>query len=44
MNLRHLALAGMGWLASGSGFAADPAAAKALAARSACLACHAADK
>lgn len=44
MNLKHFALIGMGWLASGSGFAADPAAAKALAAKSACLACHAVDK
>jgi cytochrome c len=44
MNLKQLALAGLALMASGSGFAVDAAAAKALATKSACLACHAADK
>jgi cytochrome c len=44
MNLMQPVLAGMALLASGSGFAVDAAAAKALASKSACLACHAADK
>ena len=44
MNLKQLALAGLALMASGSGFAVDAAAAKALATKSACLACHAVDK
>lgn len=44
MKLTQLAMASLALLASGSGFAVDAAAAKALAAKSACLACHAADK
>lgn len=44
MNLKHAVLAGAALLASAGAFAVDAAAAKALASKSACLACHAVDK
>jgi cytochrome c len=44
MYLRHIVLATSALLASTGTFALDAAAAKALASKSACLACHAVDK
>lgn len=44
MTLKHLVLAAAAAVSCASVFAADAAAAKALATKSACLACHAADK
>lgn len=44
MYFKHLVLAGSTLLATSGAFALDAAAAKALASKSACLACHAADK
>ena len=44
MKTKHAVLAVSALLASSGAFALDAAAAKALASKSACLACHAADK
>jgi cytochrome c len=44
MNLKHVVLAAAAVTASAGAYAVDAAAAKALASKSACLACHAADK
>ena len=44
MTLKHTVLALSALLATSGAFALDAAAAKALASKSACLACHAADK
>ena len=44
MNLKHTVLALSTLMATSGAFALDAAAAKALASKSACLACHAADK
>jgi cytochrome c len=44
MDTRHLVLAAAALLSSAGAFAVDAAAAKALASKSACLACHAVDK
>lgn len=44
MKFKHIVLAASAVLAASGAYAADAAAAKALASKSACLACHAADK
>ncbi len=44
MTLKHIVLATSALLATSGALALDAAAAKALASKSACLACHAADK
>ncbi len=44
MTFKHLVLAAAAVTASAGAFAVDAAAAKALATKSACLSCHAADK
>jgi len=44
MSLKHVVLAAAAIVASAGAYAVDAAAAKALASKSACLACHAADK
>lgn len=44
MNFKQIVLAGSALLATSGAFALDAAAAKALATKSACLACHAVDK
>ncbi len=44
MNFKHIALAASALLAATGAHAMDAAAAKALAAKSACMACHATDK
>ncbi len=44
MKFKHIVLAASAVLAASGAYAVDAAAAKALASKSACLACHAADK
>ncbi len=44
MKFKHIVLAASAVLAASGAYAMDAAAAKALASKSACLACHAADK
>lgn len=44
MKFKHIVLAASAVLAASGAYALDAAAAKALASKSACLACHAADK
>ena len=44
MTFKHMVLAAAAVAATGGAYAVDAAAAKALASKSACLACHAADK
>lgn len=44
MTFKHIVLAAAAVVASAGAYAVDAAAAKALASKSACLACHAADK